>query len=430
MDNSKPSVEELELELQRLKTVVNEVGTYIYTKDLEGKYTFANNLVLELFEASLDEVIGKDDSAFFNLELSNEIKKNDEEVLKYGKTIEKEETNVIKTTGELRVYWIVKKPLYDDSKNIIGMSGIAYDITDRKKLEKQLQEQKQLLNTVLDNVDAYIYMKDDNRTFRYVNSKVAKLFGAEPENIIGKRDIEVMPEEVANEFWEMDKKVFDSQKTLSQEELFYDDSGNERHYWSVKLPYKMNETSNTLIGLSTDITELQLLKEELRVQAITDYLTGAYNRRHFVKECVNEFKRAKRHGLSLSIMILDIDWFKTINDSFGHIEGDKVLIAISKMCMNLKRSEDVFARIGGEEFAFLLPHTNLEEAKEFALRIQKFNKENVIECEATKHRDITFSMGISSLQYEDSEYEEILSRADTALYSAKNSGRDRICTKL
>lgn len=428
--NDKETIKSLKEELNRLKSAINEVGTYIYTKDLDGCYTFANSLVLELFNASLEDVIGKDDSCFFDLKRSNELRINDEQVLKYGKTVELEETNFVKKSGEKRVYLTFKKPIFDENKNIIGMCGVSNDITERKKLENELKEQKYLLNTVLNNVDAYIYMKDENRTFRYVNSRVAKLFGYDADYIIGKKDVEVMPEDVADHFWQMDKKVFDSKKTHSQEEIFHDDEGNEKHYWSVKLPYQINNESNTLIGLSTDITELQLLKEELRVLSITDDLTGAHNRRHFVKVCEDEFERCKRYDINLSIVILDIDFFKSVNDTFGHPEGDKLLIEITKLCKNLKRVEDVFFRIGGEEFAFVLPHTNIEEAKNFAQRLLEYNKNNQIKGVWNKDRNITFSIGISSYNKDDKTYDDIVHRSDNALYEAKSDGRDRICIKI
>ncbi|UTJ06030.1 sensor domain-containing diguanylate cyclase [Arcobacter roscoffensis] len=420
----------LSIELESFKTLINETGAYVYTKDLYGKYTFANSLVLSLFEKSLDEVIGKDDTSFFDLNMSNELKKNDSEVLVDGKIIEKEEINYIKETKEERIYWTVKKPLYNKEGNIIGMCGISTDITQRKKLELELEEKTKLLNTILDNVDAYIYMKDENRKFKYVNSKVANLFGYEADYIIGKKDIEVLNKDVAESFWEMDKKVFESNKSKSQEELYFDDEGNERHYWSKKIPFKMQgDDFMSLIGLSTDITELQQLKDKLKKQSITDYLTKANNRRYFVQQAKIEFKKSIRHKLDLSILILDVDWFKKVNDTYGHLIGDKVLIEIVKLCKKLKRQEDTFCRIGGEEFAFILPCTNIVQAEEFAYRLKEFQEKKPFKNICEDDINITFSMGISSYYQPDESYESIFSRADDALYEAKESGRNKVCIK-
>lgn len=126
-------------ELNSLKTLLNEVGAYIFTKDLEGKYTFANNLVLELFNQPLENVIGKDDSHFFDLNISNSLRENDLRVLKNGEVIEKEERNIIKSSGEVKIYWTVKKPLYDKNGKIKGMCGISTDITESHNLKENLK---------------------------------------------------------------------------------------------------------------------------------------------------------------------------------------------------------------------------------------------------------------------------------------------------
>jgi len=418
-----------DLELLSLKTILNEIGAYIYTKDINGCYTFANDHVLELFQASLEEVVGKDDSHFFDLEISNELKKNDTRVLKNGEFIENEELNIIKATGETRIYWTVKRPIFNKDKEIIGMCGISTDITERKRLEQELKDKQNLLNIILNNIDAYVYMKDENRNFKYVNERVAKVFGYDNvDDIVGKKDVEVIPQEVADSFWEMDKKVFIDKQKQTAEEIFPNEKGEERHYWSIKLPYT-EEGKTSLIGFSTDITELQVLKEELRLQAITDYLTGAYNRRHFVKVCKDEFDRSRRYNLDLSIIMLDIDWFKSVNDKYGHLVGDEVLKEVSKICNKLKRNEDIFFRIGGEEFAIMLPHTNIDEAKELANRIKEYQNNNNVKGNFDGEIKITFSIGISSLSSEDKTYEEIFSRADDAVYEAKETGRNKICIK-
>lgn len=430
MFNSKETPDTFNLELQSLKTVLNEIGAYIYTKDLNGCYTFANDLVLELFQSSLEDVVGKDDSCFFDLEISNELKRNDSRVLENGEHIENEELNIIKATGETRIYWTVKRPLYNEKNEIFGMCGISTDITERITLEKDLKEKQYLLNTILDNIDAYVYMKDNNRNFKYVNSKVAKVFGYDNvDDVIGKKDTEVLSKKVADAFWEMDSKVFETNKKQVAEEVFPNDKGETRHYWSIKLPYTLDDNTNSLIGFSTDITELQVLKEELRVQSITDYLTGAYNRRYFVEACENEFERSKRHNLDLSIIVLDIDWFKSVNDNYGHLVGDEVLVKIASVCNKIKRAEDTFCRVGGEEFVLILPHTNTHNAVELAKRIAQYQKNNPIEGNFKGKIDITFSIGISSLCESDESYESIFSRADDAMYEAKDSGRNRICKK-
>lgn len=122
-----------------LRTVLDYTGAYIFTKDVAGCYTYVNQKVAELFGASLPEIVGKDDSHFFALELADQLRLNDRLVIDHGEALETEETNVLKATGETRIYWTIKKPLHDDSGQIIGMCGVSTDITERKAMENALR---------------------------------------------------------------------------------------------------------------------------------------------------------------------------------------------------------------------------------------------------------------------------------------------------
>ncbi len=413
-------------ELESFKVILNDVGAYIYTKDINRCYTYANQLVLDLFNKPLGQVLGKDDTHFFDLELSNKLSENDIRVIEHEETIENEEKNIIKETGETKYYWTVKKPLYDSMDKVYGMSGISADISKLKNLERELVEQKNLLNIILDNVDAYIYMKDSNRYFRYVNSRVAELFGKKVKDIIGYKDTEVLPLDMADTFWEMDKKVFLSGIQQADEESITSPNGELKHYWSVKLPYTLENDDKILIGFSSDITELHKLKEKLKYESITDSLTELHNRRHFTESCTHEYKRSIRHKLEMSIMIIDIDYFKKINDTYGHPVGDMVLQSMSKTCKSLIRDEDVLCRIGGEEFAILLPHTKIKDAVALAERIRKHQEAQLITGEWVGTINITFSIGVSCIIAGDKNYEDVFSRADIALYKAKESGRNKV----
>ena len=123
-----------------LQTTLDNIGAYIYIKDLEGKYIFVNRLVKELFDAPLEEIIGFDDSKFFSLEKSDDLRVNDRLVMDQGQTIEKEEKNHVIKTGEIKYYWTVKKPLRDENGRITGMYGISTDITQTKKLENEVNQ--------------------------------------------------------------------------------------------------------------------------------------------------------------------------------------------------------------------------------------------------------------------------------------------------
>jgi len=155
---------ELALQVQSLQATLDQLGTYVFTKDLQGKYTYANQMVCELFATPLAEVIGADDSKFFSLQHTDDLVKNDQFVLQTGNIVEKEERNVIAATGEVRYYLTTKKPLKDTNGTIIGLLGVSTDITQHKRLEERhgLENQKVLLELAKE------HFTDTKNTFKNI----------------------------------------------------------------------------------------------------------------------------------------------------------------------------------------------------------------------------------------------------------------------
>ena len=314
----------------------------------------------------------------------------------------------------------------EDEINNNGMPTITFNSSNQKKLENLVNNQNKLLYAVLNNVDAYIYMKDEQRHFHYVNNKTAELFGKPSKDIIGQLDSDVIGEEMADHFWQSDKLVFETNQKQTIHEIGQDANGNSRHYLSTKMPYQLNKSSQAMIGFSTDITELYELKEQFRKQANTDELTGLYNRRYFFEHAVRELSRAKRHKLNLAVISIDVDHFKEINDKYGHPIGDKVLIELGNNILPSLRKEDILARIGGEEFSIILPNTSLEQAKVVAQRICHADNDYLVNEPNVEKTKIQVSVGLVSMTETDIDFDALFIRADKALYKAKNSGRNQV----
>ncbi len=407
--------------------LLDEVGSFVYTTDLEGRYTYANRLVLELLGANvqLPDIIGKAFTDFVDIGENDIVRETDRQVLKEGISIAREETNYIHATGEWRTYWSIKKPLCDPAGKVIGMIGISHDITEKKKLEEHVRKQKELLDAVLENVQALVYMKGSDRRFLYGNRFLAELFGKPINEIVGRLDSELMPKDVADAFWEKDLHILKTGERYAGEESLIDAQGQQRHYWSVVTPWSGFDGNPALIGLVTDITELHTLKEQLRHQAQTDVLTGVANRRYFMDRAEQEFVRSRRHTHPLSLITFDIDLFKQVNDRYGHITGDSVLQQLSLCCQATLRESDLFARTGGEEFCILLPETDLTEACTIAERLRK-----LCECSALapNHPElrVSASLGVATMHAHDTTFHSLFARADRALYLAKDQGRNRI----
>lgn len=410
----------------RFRLLLDELGACIFTTDLHGRYTYANRLVLDLIGRPLDQVLGKSFADFFGEQARLDAQATDSAVLRDGQTIACEEFNDAGGAGTRRCYWTIKKPLRDADGAIVGMLGVSYDITDKKLLEDTVREQKAMLDAILSNIDALVYMKGSDRRFLYANQQVADALGRPLDQIIGRLDSELLPPEVADAFWEKDKRILASDARHSGEETLLDANGHQRHYWSMVVPCTAPDGQAALIGLSTDITELHALKEELKRQAYTDYLTGIANRRCFFEQAERAFAQCRDDHRALSLMTFDIDHFKAINDRFGHAVGDYVLQDFVSCARGTLRPTDLFARTGGEEFCVLLRETSLEEAHAIAERIRVMTAACPV-LEANHDTHITVSIGIATLESTDDSFEKLIVRADRALYQAKDSGRNRCC---
>jgi diguanylate cyclase (GGDEF)-like protein len=179
----------------------------------------------------------------------------------------------------------------------------------------------------------------------------------------------------------------------------------------------------TQINLRTK--ELKEAKKRAELEARTDLLTGLPNRRYFLEELARDIAQAERYDIPLSVISVDIDYFKNINDRHGHAAGDEALRCVGKIFRNYTRTGDIAARIGGEEFAVACLNTPREETHKLADRLCKEMKRKIIKYEDESFL-ITFSMGIAMREKGDN-VEQLLKKADLALYDAKQGGRNRIC---
>jgi diguanylate cyclase (GGDEF)-like protein/PAS domain S-box-containing protein len=182
-----------------------------------------------------------------------------------------------------------------------------------------------------------------------------------------------------------------------------------------------------------DITERKqaqdtLLKSQalLREQSVRDHLTGLFNRRYMEETLERELLRASRKGLSLGIMMLDVDHFKRFNDTWGHAAGDKILRELGSLLLGQVRGEDIASRYGGDEFIIILPDASREVTRERANRLCEHTRRLKTHFKGQTFEMITFSVGVAAFSENGTTSEELLKAADTALYRAKHEGRDRV----
>lgn len=404
---------------------MDELPALVYARDLEGRYIFANRALHELHRTAPEQVIGADDSRFWDGPGSQAIRSNDRRVIEGGMRLETEEHLAMPGT-ETRTYFSIKSPVRDARGGIMGVAGISTDITHFKRMEAELREKNALLESVLENVDACIYTKDRARRYTYANAKMAEVVGRTPEDLIGRTDDELVAPEVAADWRVLDDLVFATGETQSGEEISTTPEGERRHFWVVQIPQRDSRGEVvSLLGISTDFTEFYRLKEELARQANTDELTGVRNRRSLLETARQEFSRASRYGHPMSMLLLDIDYFKRINDGFGHDVGDKVLKAVADACRRELRESDVLGRLGGEEFGVLLPNTDATGALSVAERLRARVDALALSGDWGESIRPKVSVGVACMQ-DAARVEVLLKRADEAMYAAKAAGRNRV----
>jgi diguanylate cyclase (GGDEF)-like protein len=179
----------------------------------------------------------------------------------------------------------------------------------------------------------------------------------------------------------------------------------------------------------SDVTDIVRHAEELERLATTDGMTGVYNRRHFLTLADHEWERARRYGRPVSFLMIDIDYFKSINDGFGHQVGDEMIVHLSKLARDCKRECDVLARIGGEEFALLLPETDLAQAQIIAERLRAEVAANSLVV-ASGSIPATVSIGVATSSAAMTDISDLMKAADQALYDAKHAGRNRVICRM
>jgi diguanylate cyclase (GGDEF)-like protein len=187
---------------------------------------------------------------------------------------------------------------------------------------------------------------------------------------------------------------------------------------------KPRELASEEIALLTDLAHLVMDELELRILATTDSLTGVLSRRAFREEAARDFSLARRHRHELSCVILDIDHFKRVNDTYGHAIGDVVLQGVVDVCKRSLRGSDYVGRIGGEEFAILLPQTNGKAALEVAQRLRRAIEREAFATAAGTLK-ITASLGVAPCDTSVTDIDALMRRADVALYGAKSAGRNK-----
>ncbi|MEE2000314.1 EAL domain-containing protein [Alkalimonas sp. MEB108] len=300
-----------------------------------------------------------------------------------------------------------------------------------KEKTRHLQASETRLNTILDTVDAYIFIKDTQLCYQYVNKKVAEFFRCSPEDVIGHNDFAFFDHTTAQQLQANDREILErGERKVREEENTTNDGRLTRHFLSVKIPLRKPDGQiYALCGISTDVTELRQQQKAIHQLAFYDALTGLPNRRLLLDRLQQAFALHQRQQQQGALMFIDLDHFKDLNDTLGHAVGDELLVDIANRLQQGIRSCDTLARLGGDEFVLLLQELPDDEQRAWQ-RVQVIAEKVLqlinqpVQLQLQPYQ-LSASIGVAMLSDGDS-VDELVQRADMAMYDAKGRGRNRV----
>jgi diguanylate cyclase (GGDEF)-like protein/PAS domain S-box-containing protein len=310
--------------------------------------------------------------------------------------------------------------------------SVTHDITERKKVETALRESEEKYRMLFESAGDAIFIHDPQEQILAVNHLAIERLGYTHAELLVMKASQV---DSAAEGQHTKDRV---SRLMEQGHLSFETVHQRKDGTFVPTEVKSQRITwdgqPAIMSICRDITtrkeaeeKTQALNVELERLAMTDFLTNLFNRRYFMQRSVDEFKRAHRNGQPLAMLMLDIDHFKKVNDAFGHEAGDLALQQVAAALKSSVREIDMLGRMGGEEFAVLLPNTLLPDAALLGERIRlSITNLSLQTAGGALIGTITISVGAAAFSAEMASIDDLLRNADTAMYHAKNSGRNRV----
>jgi len=291
-----------------------------------------------------------------------------------------------------------------------------------------------LLTDLLNKCGTPLFVKNRQRQFLLVNDALCKLVGRRPEEMLGKSDFDLFSKEEAQEFYDGDQQVFESKTETAYEEIITDTDNVSRTIRTIKNVYQTEDSEELLVGTFHDITELKTAQVQLEsavnhlsVIATTDALTGLSNRVQLESAIEYQIKTAEKTGKRFSIIFIDLNGFKIINDTAGHLVGDEILKVCALRLQNIFRTRTPIARVGGDEFLVLLPDVDCDGAAIAVDRIfQSFS--HAIKIKESSWQ-VGCSVGVAVYPKDGVTVSDLVRNADFAMYEAKKGNQNSDASK-
>jgi len=418
--------EELKRSEERYRSILEEMDETYYEVDLRGHYTFVNDAICRNTGYSREQLIG---NSFRMTTFAEDIDKTFKvfnEMYRTGEPVKGLRNRYIAKGGEIRWVELSAFPIRNEKGEIIGFRGVGEDITRSVKAEEALRRSEERYRTLLEEMDEAYYEVDLRGNFTFCNDALCRLLGYSREELMGLNYRAYTPKEDWDNVYRAYNSVYRTGTTLRwypMTQLTKD--GRAIFVENSVLP--LRDEKGEIIGfrgLSRDVTERKVLEQRLAEMATHDPLTGLPNRILFDDRLNVGLAQAQRNGSRLAVMMLDLDWFKRVNDTYGHGVGDELLKLVAQRLASNLRKSDTVGRFGGDEFVLLLPQIGaIDDATRVAQKLlDSFSEPFAINGYKLS---ITSSIGIAIYPENGDRADVLLTNADTAMYHAKEDGRAR-----
>lgn len=301
---------------------------------------------------------------------------------------------------------------------------LSRTIARHEETEAALRQEKQFSDDIINSLPGIFYMLDQRGCFVRWNRKLCEVSGYGDDEVAGVPATLFFDGEAVPLIQARIVEVFQRGESSVETDLVTKDGRRIPHLFTGRRTLIGGEPY--LVGQGIDIAARKVLESELERQAHEDALTGVASRRHFLHLAERELARSRRYACPLSLLMLDIDQFKAINDRYGHSIGDRVLQQLAAACRRTLRVADIVGRLGGDEFAVILPETDRDQAHDVAQRLCEEIAAMDVTPRNGKALRCTASIGVTSADRPEDGIDELLRQADEALYRAKTAGRDRV----
>ena len=443
----------VELELRKLTRAVEQSPVSIVITNLEGLIEYVNPHFIQDTGYSFAEALGKNPRILKTDLTPLATHRQLWQTITAGKEWRGEFANR-KKDGSVYYESATISPITDMHGGITHYIAVKEDITERKQIEQSLQEVRSRLHLLSDNLETaalYVYTHDAQGQphFEYVSPGIEKLTGVKPKYILQDaahlHDLilpEYMPRLIGLEIKSKENLLSFELEVRQQHAL----TGEISWVLLRSTPRRRPDGTTVWYGVQMDITErkrnellletanadlrryvaeIEHLQAELREQSVRDPLTGLYNRRYLNETLGRELIQAARENLPLSIILADIDYFKKVNDTYGHQVGDNVLVTIASLLKQHARGSDIVCRYGGEEFLLVFLGTPLAVAAQRAEALRQTCAAFSIQAEQAELM-VTLSFGLASYPDHGEKADDLIIKADQALYQSKHTGRNRV----